>query len=169
MTVLSFLFIASPSLAQRGVFLEQGSFLAQMFSQAPEAKTLWLTAETRPIAETIVGHSLPLRTRFYQQGTRTAWILEEIGKEMPISIGIVIENDHIEALRILEYREVRGGEVRYDFFTQQFVGATLTSKEHQLNKSIDGISGATLSVRALKKTARLALYFHQQVIAADTR
>jgi FMN-binding domain len=152
--------LATTSWAQRGVFLEPGLFLSQAFSQNPEPKTLWLNNDSRPVAEAIAGRSLPLRTRYYQQGQRTAWILEEIGKELPITLGIVVENEQVIALRVLEYREVRGGEVRYDFFTQQFVGAQLT------DKNIDGIAGATLSVRALKKTARLALYLHQQALTA---
>jgi hypothetical protein len=156
------------SWAQRGVFLEPSTFLQHAFSQNPEPKTLWLNNDSRPAAEAIAGHNLPLRTRYYQQGQRTAWILEEIGKELPITLGIVVENEQVVALRVLEYREVRGGEVRYDFFTQQFVGAHLTAKERELNKNIDGIAGATLSVRALKKTARLALYLHQQAIAATS-
>lgn len=163
-----FSLLSISSWAQRGVFLESNTFLTQAFPQTPEPKTLWLTKDTRPIAEAISGHSLPLRTRYYQQGQRTAWILEEIGKELPITLGIVVEHEQVIALRVLEYREVRGGEVRYDFFTQQFVGAQLTDKERELSKSIDGIAGATLSVRALKKTARLALYLHQQAIAATT-
>jgi hypothetical protein len=162
------LLLAVPSFAQRGVFLTQDNFLTQFFSQRPVTKTLWLNKTTRPIAEAIVGHNLPLRTRYYQQDQRTAWVLDEVGKELPISVGIVIENNQIISLRVLEYREVRGGEVKYDFFTQQFVGAELSVKERELSKKIDGISGATLSVRALKKTARLALYYHQQALVADS-
>lgn len=160
--------LSASSWAQRGIFLEPNTFLTQVFTQPPEPKTLWLTKETRPIAEAIAGHNLPLRTRYYQQDQRTAWVLEEIGKELPITLGIAVENQQIVALRVLEYREVRGGEVRYDFFTQQFVGAQLSHKERELNKEIDGIAGATLSVRALKKTARLALYLHQQAITANS-
>ncbi|WP_340679580.1 FMN-binding protein, partial [Paraglaciecola sp.] len=35
-------------------------------------------------------------------------------------------------------------------------------EELQLNQHVDGITGATLSVRALNKLARIALYLHQQ-------
>jgi Na+-transporting NADH:ubiquinone oxidoreductase subunit NqrC len=34
--------------------------------------------------------------------------------------------------------------------------------DRQLDRHIDGISGATLSVRAVKKLALLALYLHKQ-------
>ena len=70
----------------------------------------------------------------------------------------------IERLRVLAFRESRGWEVRYPFFTDQFKGVGLTDG-HALDKAIDGISGATLSVRALEKLARLALYLHDQAVA----
>lgn len=54
------------------------------------------------------------------------------------------------------FRESRGFEVRYPFFTDQFRGARLR-EGLDLDREIDGISGATLSVRALTKLARLAL------------
>jgi hypothetical protein len=47
--------------------------------------------------------------------------------------------------------------VRHDFFTNQFKGLTLDD-QNNLNGRIDGISGATLSVNALRNLARLALY-----------
>jgi hypothetical protein len=72
----------------------------------------------------------------------------------------------MELLRVLEFRESRGWEVRYPFFTDQFGGIGLRP-DLQLDRPIDGISGATLSVRALKKLARLALYLTQQTQAAN--
>ncbi|WP_069472977.1 FMN-binding protein [Candidatus Marithrix sp. Canyon 246] len=73
------------------------------------------------------------------------WILEEIGKKKPITTGIVINKGRIERFKVLIFRETRGWEVCYPFFTNQFKGNSLNNFSH-----IDGISGATLSVRALK-------------------
>jgi hypothetical protein len=96
-------------------------------------------------------------------GRRAGWIFEEIGKELPITVAVVIEERKIIDLTVLEFRESRGGEVVYPFFTGQFNSVKLkTGKTYSLDKSIDGITGATLSVRALKKVATLALYCHQQ-------
>ena len=64
----------------------------------------------------------------------------------------------ISQVRILTYRESRGGEVRYPAFLNQFNGAGL-QQNGDLTRNIDGISGATLSVSALNRMARLALYF----------
>lgn len=89
-------------------------------------------------------------------------MLEEIGKKKPITVGIVIDADKISQLKVLVFRETRGWEVRYPFFSEQFNNATLTEQQ-QLSQSIDGISGATLSVRALKKLARIALLLNRTI------
>ena len=67
-------------------------------------------------------------------------------------------------VRVLIYRESRGWEVKYPAFTDQFRGARLTS-DGKLDQSIDGISGATLSVHALTRLARLALLLDQHARA----
>lgn len=158
--------LAISAAAQRGVFLTPTDFLQHAFDITPATETYWFTPESRKIAEAIVQHKLPLRLHYYQAGNRSAWILEEIGKELPITIGIAIEQGQVQLVRVLEYREVRGGEVRYDFFTRQFLHAALIEPEQKLDKSIDGISGATLSVRAMNKTVRLALFLDQQINVA---
>ncbi|WP_107110765.1 FMN-binding protein [Shewanella algae] len=128
-----------------------------------KAKVFWFNAEQRQVIEEILAHDFrPLRTRYWQQGDDTVWILEEIGKEAPITVGIQVRHGQIYRTKVLIYRESRGDEVRHDFFTDQFKSATLT-KDKQLDKHIDGITGATLSVRALTKLARIALYLDQQL------
>jgi len=69
-------------------------------------------------------------------------------------------------VKILAYRESRGGEVRYPAYTAQYRGASL-SQNMRLNQNIDGITGATLSVWAVNKVAALALYYHSQLDKAD--
>jgi len=150
--------------AQRGVFLSVDAFVAQSFDAPASAKTLWLNPEQKQAATDILSRNPGLRSRYYRLGDKTAWVLEEIGKELPITVGVVVDQGRVLSLQVLEYREVRGGEVRYESFTQQFVGIGFAPDSQQLDKRIDGISGATLSVRALQKIARLALYFHQQVV-----
>jgi len=130
---------------------------------------LWITRSLREQISQILEHAPDaLRVRYWGKKHRTVWILEEIGKERPITVGLVVDKDRLETVRVLAFRESRGWEVRYPFFTDQFHGASLTG-EYELDRSIDGISGATLSVRALKKLARLALFLHNQTpMANDT-
>ena len=139
----------------------QAAFGASTLKIAPRVETLWLTKEVAEQAENILGHSSKqVRLEFWKAGLQTAWILDEIGKEEPITAGFVVENGKILQVSILAYRESRGGEVRHANFLKQYQGASL-QQDAQLNKTIDGISGATLSVHAVGRMARLALYFDQ--------
>ncbi len=142
-------------------------FLNEIFAgKTPAPSMLWLTGEIRTATTTILGHEPhQFRVRYWEQGQRSAWILDEIGKEQPITTGLVVNNGQLERVRVLVFRESRGWEVKYPFFTDQFLQVGLTP-DLSLDKQIDGISGATLSVRALTKLARLALYLHQQTPAA---
>ena len=139
----------------------QAAFGAATLKTAPTVEILWLTKDVATQAENILGHSSKqVRLKFWKADLQTAWILDEIGKEEPITAGFVVENGKILQVSILAYRESRGGEVRHASFLKQYQGASL-QQDAQLNKTIDGISGATLSVRAVGRMARLALYFDQ--------
>lgn len=163
------LFVALAAAEARAVdvYRQPTAFLGEVFQgETPEPSVLWLTEEVKQEAKAILGRDLPgLRLRYWQKGSRTAWILEEIGKTKPITTGIAVEGGAIEHLQVLVYRESHGWEVRYPFFTDQFKGLTLKD-DAQLSRSIDGISGATLSVRALERLARLALWLDGHVRAA---
>ena len=146
------------------VYQRPEDFVREAFGgKPPPAKVLWLTGERKKAVTRILGHPPPrLRLRYWLKGARSVWILEEIGKERPITVGVVVEDGRIRRLKVLIFRESRGYEVRHDFFTRQFEGATLKSGT-RLDRRIDGISGATLSVRAVTKLARLALWLDQEV------
>ena len=141
-------------------YLTQQAFLKQAFGEAtPQVKTLWLKQDLKQQVSDILGHPYAgLRVRYWVDDSSSAWVLEEIGKERPITIGVVLDGGEIRGINILAFRESRGWEVKYPFFTDQFKGLSLT-EEQQLSDHIDGITGATLSVRAVTKVARLALFF----------
>ena len=145
----------------RGVYQAPEAFLEEVFGgDVPAPEKLWVNEAMKPAIRDILGHDLAaLRLSYWRRDDRTAWILEEIGRDLPITAGLVVNGGAIETVRILIFRESRGWEVRYPFFTDQFRGAALDD-EGRLDTGIDGISGATLSVRAVRKLATLALYFH---------
>jgi len=145
-------------------YLGREAFLSQAFGdQQPGMHTLWLTEETRTAAKAALGWApAALRLRYWQAGERTAWILEDIGKDKPITLGIVVVAARIERVEVLAFRESRGWEIRYPFFTSQFSGLAL-APDGYLSQSVDGITGATLSVRAVERVARLALWLDTQV------
>jgi hypothetical protein len=162
---LLLLFLSAGPTPADSTYQSPEDFLNEIFAGAvPTAQVLWLKDDVRETSTAIMGHRYPaIRVRYWLKGARSAWILEEIGKERPITTGIVVNNHGIERLRVLVFRESRGWEVKHPFFTDQFPGLGITPA-YELDGPIDGVSGATLSVRALKKLARLALYFHSQVV-----
>lgn len=167
---LLLLSISAGAAHAKGVYQTPGAFLQQSFpGEVPPPSLMWLTQERKQVISDIMSRNYGgLRIRYWAQDERTAWILEEIGKELPITVGIVVRAGAIQRVKILAFRESRGGEVRYPAFTDQFTGAEL-NPDLQLNRHIDGISGATLSVRAVKKLTRLALYLHEQASHAPSK
>ena len=156
-------YLISASALAATVYQQPADFIRQVFGNAQvNSDKLWLDKELRQQIHGILGHDLGvLRVRYWRLPPRTAWILEETGKEQPITAGIVVNDGKIELIKVLIFRETRGGEIRYPFFTDQFNGAHL-GPDFTLSRRIDGISGATLSVNAIVKLARLALLFHQR-------
>jgi hypothetical protein len=145
-------------------YLTREEFLGLAFGdKQPQMQTLWLTDETRAAAKEAVGWvPAALRLRYWQEGGSTAWILEEIGKDKPITLGVAVSGQRVERVDVLAFRESRGWEIRYPFFTNQFNGLTL-APDGYLSQHIDGITGATLSVRAVERMTRLALWLDAQV------
>lgn len=162
--LLSFYVFSFSVFATTETYQTPKQFITKAFSgEYPKAKVVWLSAEDKVIIENIMSRQIHLlRVRYWQLNNETVWIIDEIGKEKPITIGVHINQNQISELKVLAYRESRGDEVRHDFFTKQFKNAFL-KKENMLSQQIDGITGATMSVRALTKVARLSLWLHNKI------
>lgn len=149
-------------------FVSQLAFSAEIVHQPPaeflsenlpecQQKALWLKADMKKQVEAILDHSFAgVRVRYCTAGGKTAWILDEIGKTEPITTGVVVHEGVVEQVRVLVFRESRGGEIHREVFTQQYAQAVLNEK-NRLDRNIDGITGATLSVNAVNRQVRLAL------------
>jgi hypothetical protein len=122
-----------------------------------EKRALWLDQAAKAEVEHLLERPFPgVRVRYCQAAGKTAWILDEIGKTEPITTGVVVDHGRVERVRVLIFRESRGGEVHRDAFTRQYLQAELR-KDGSLDRGIDGITGATLSVWAVSRQVRLAL------------
>lgn len=163
--VLSSLLAAAVAFAgsggQAGRFMEVDDYLDRAFPDGkPAAGTLWIDGDLRESVEQVLGHRFgKLRTRYWFDGATSVWVLDEIGKEMPITIAVTVRHERIEDVKVLEFRESRGWEVKYPFFTDQFRQARLVD-DHRLDRNIDSITGATLSVGAVTRVAKVALILH---------
>ena len=154
--------VSMPSLVLAATVYETHTeFLNRAFSGTPpEPDVVWLSSERKSSERSLLGHDYAaLRLRYWCQGDRSAWVLEEVGKDLPITVGIIVEKNYIKSLRVLTYRENRGGEVATPSFTDQFNSIGLGA-DGALGAKIDGISGATLSVQALSRLATVALFLH---------
>lgn len=150
-----------PASAMERVLQPPEDFIAEVFPAKPRPRLLWMSKEVLAEASRILGHAPgQLRQRYWSDGKRTLWILEEVGKEDLITAGFVVNEGRIEKTKVLVYRETRGMEIRYPAFLNQFPGVSLV-EDNRLDRSIDGISGATLSVQAMVRMTRAALYFDQ--------
>ena len=142
------------------------AFLRGAFADAlPAPQAIFLSADVRARVEHVLGHRTPLlRIRYWRRASRSVWILDEVGKEQPITTGVQVDAGRISQVRVLKYRESRGAEVQRESFTAQFRDARLNEAD-MLDRRIDGITGATLSVRALTRQARVALILHASLPA----
>lgn len=143
--------------AAETVYQSPADFL-QQYLPGCEQQVIWLKRDIKSQVEHLLGHPFPgIRARYCQEGEKTAWILDEIGKTEPITSGIVVNRGKAERVRVLVFRESRGSEVHRSAFTSQYDNAALDD-ENRLDRKIDGITGATLSVHALNRQVKLALF-----------
>ena len=158
------LFLNSKNVFSEEVFLSKKDFLKIAFSdETPKRKGLRFKGEVKEIAQKIMGSNYKkIRMKYWRQDQKTAWILERIGKVELITAGFIVENCRISSVHVLVYRETHGWEVKYPSFRDQFVGVNMIAG-YKLDKSIDGISGATLSVNSMEKMTRLALAMNSLV------
>ena len=86
-----------------------------------------------------------------------AYVASEVGLYRPITFIVKAGLDRkVETVRVMVYRESRGGEVRRRRFLKQYEGKSAKSRI-RINRDIVGVSGATLSVRAMNAGVKKAL------------
>jgi hypothetical protein len=107
------------------IYLQPEDFLRETFGATlPPPQLLWLDQAAQNHLKPILGHPYPqARLRYWRAGGRTVWILEDIGREFPITAGFVVDKHAIDTARVLIYRESRGDEIHYPAFLKQFGGA----------------------------------------------
>lgn len=93
-----------------------------------------------------------------------AFIQNAIGKHQPITFLVKVDPDgSIQSVSVLKYRESIGGEIQNPVFLSKFKKKTLLDA-FQIRKDVDGITGATLSVRATIVVSKRSLYLYNTKI-----
>ena len=138
--------------------LAEENFLKKIESSSPlTKKRLILKKEQLAKIQIPMGHKYKKRIfKYWTSDSQTIWILNSIGKYKPITAAFIVQSCKIKSAHVLIYREQHGYEIKYSAFLSQFsqIGINNDSK---LNKNIDNISGATLSVNSMDRMARTAL------------
>lgn len=148
--------------AAETVYQEPAAFLAENLPDCSQ-EVLWLKKDLKAEVEQLLDRPYSgIRVRYCLQDGKTGWILDEIGKTEPITSGIVVDQGKVVRVRVLVFRESRGSEVHRTAFTRQYEEASLVD-DYALDRRIDGITGATLSVWALNRQVKLALLLDRAV------
>jgi hypothetical protein len=150
---------AGVAVAIDSVHETQDQLLAEAFGGAvPEAKFLDLDANAQSQLSAVLGHTYPqARLRYWKANGKTVWVFDDKGRDgyQLTTAGFVVKGGAIDIARVLIYRESHGEEVAELSFLNKFVGAHAAG--NQLDRQIDSISGATLSVKMMQRMARAAI------------
>ena len=147
---------------QLSVLLTKKQAFEIAFPDADEIKKerLWLSKEQTRAIENIFMYKIhETRFTFYtgiKNGKPMGSMLIDniIGKSFPITFMTVINTDGtVRDVEIMVYREPQGWEVKYKSFRSQFYGKDSSTDSRDINS----ITGATLSVNALRSGVYKAL------------
>lgn len=86
-----------------------------------------------------------------------------LGKELPITFLVIFNRDgSILKTEIVKYREPYGGAVQTENWTSQFTGKDINSG-FKVGQDIDGISGATISVKSVTKGVKKLTLLYKEI------
>lgn len=93
------------------------------------------------------------------------FVLDEVyGKHEFITYAVALSEDgNVLGVEILDYRETHGGEVRNPAWRRQFAGKGY-GDELRLGRTIENISGATLSCKHVTEGVRRILAIHEAAL-----
>ncbi len=147
------------------VYYTETQALARVFDGADRQwqETWEPTPDERTALEARLGWQVPEPAFTFHGASRggrdlgRALVLEEKGRFKPITFLVHLGPDlRVEAVLVMVYRESRGDAVRRSRFLDQFDGKN-AGDPLRLNRDVVGISGATMSSRALAAGVRKAL------------
>ncbi|MBI9021512.1 MAG: FMN-binding protein [Verrucomicrobia bacterium] len=154
-----FIFYAVLSLVGLGMAGESPEQFAEtVLGVLPVTQTIRLSGGVQKGVQEAYGGRYPgFAVSYWQQSRQRVWALRARGKHGFVHAGLVTQEGRLIQIKILSSKEQRGRMIETPRFLEQFAGAGLGDGA-TLDQRIDGISGATYSVNAVKKMVRVALY-----------
>ncbi|MGH7699980.1 MAG: FMN-binding protein, partial [Gemmatimonadales bacterium] len=177
--------------AQAGVYLTEREAIREIFPAARSVATDTIRPDSaarteieRSLGRRLVESEFPFR-RVYTESPSCnvqratcnvlqgySLVTEERGKYRPITMLVGVDTSfRVAGVRILVYREPRGGEVARQYFLRQYRGKR-AGDPIRLNRDIINISGATISVHSVNAGVRKTLALvvrHYRGAAPDPR
>ena len=150
-----------------GIFHTEESSRRELFPsfQSTSADTFRFTDSLRARARELLKSPFPEtqivfeRILFKDGATGYIYRASEIGKVEYMDFAVALDaGGRVTRVLLTAYRESIGGEVKSKRFMRQF-GGKACGHPLRLNRDIDGISGATLSARAVTLGVRKAVCF----------
>lgn len=90
-------------------------------------------------------------------------VASEMGKHSPFDFLVGLDEElTVKGIVVMTYREARGGDVRRARFLKQFQGKA-AGDPVSVNRDIIGISGATISSRAVTRGVRKTLWWAHEI------
>ncbi len=147
---------------------QAAEFMREIFGgEVPHSK-LSVTGEVARVVRATLGSGASRQVKCYHSVSNgTVWVLSAQGRHGPITAAFAVYGSRIRNCRILEDRERRGRRIRGRRYLQQFVGLRLVDG-NRFDRRVDGITGATVSSRAVEKMALLALRLNETTCRAGT-
>ena len=154
--------------AQAGVYLTERAAIEEVFKGAAQvaSDSVRLNDSTRDALERRLGRPLASEYAFRRVYAEQAGapsllgyslVTEEKGKYRAITMLVGVDTTgRVAGVRILVYREPRGGEVARQFFLRQYRGKQV-GDPIRLNRDIINVSGATISVHSVNSAVRKTL------------
>tara|TARA_B100000287_G_scaffold435436_1_gene503728 strand:- start:2705 stop:3217 length:513 start_codon:yes stop_codon:yes gene_type:complete len=161
--LLSF-FLISASYAE-DVYLSPEDFLKQTFAgDVPKKKLFFINDSNSEDVERILEDTYHMPyIKYWRKDNKIAFILEQIGKHEFITTGFVVQDNKIFDAKVLIYREKYGWEIKYESFLRQVRNNSITSSG-KLQSPIGNISGATLSVNAMKRLTKFSIFLYSSIM-----
>ena len=133
------------------------TFVNESLGVLPAKQKILLQGEVQDAVRSVYGGRYPaFSIPYWEQDGARVWILKARGKHGYVQAGFVVRDGRLCSASVLSSKEQRGRFIETSRFLKQFDGAGL-KESRKIDRRIDGVSGATLSVNAMKKIARLAL------------
>ncbi len=134
-----------------------------------KATAVTLTAVQTAKIQAAMGTKQPVKTAYavYIGKTDAVVIEEQMGKWGPIKFAIDIDKKErkVKSIEIFSMQEKRGVAVKTAGFLKQYVGKS-TADTLEVGKDIRGVSGATISSKAVTTAVKRALLVYNEAFPA---